>query len=168
MKRLLIALLMLAALSGCSEAPVFHEDQYLLREMAETIHEGSTEVSAEVPFDYAASLKSHEDDVLFTFSASGFSVSMYDIKAVAAVLDDASGTISSFGFDEEQSWNVIPFQENEGQGYISTIEMSGTLKAVPEQIGVLIQWRDSSQANTYQIYLRMDGEDLISEDEMRV
>ena len=54
MKRLLIALLMLAALSGCSEAPVFHEDQYLLREMAETIHEGSTEVSAEVPFDYAA------------------------------------------------------------------------------------------------------------------
>lgn len=46
--------------------------------------------------------------------------------------------------------------------------MSGTLKAVPEQIGVLIQWRDSSQANTYQIYLRMDGEDLISEDEMRV
>ena len=103
MKRLLIALLMLAALSGCSEAPVFHEDQYLLREMAETIHEGSTEVSAEVPFDYAASL-----------------------------------------------------------------ERSGTLKAVPEQIGVLIQWRDSSQANTYQIYLRMDGEDLISEDEMRV
>ena len=153
MKRLLIALLMLAALSGCSEAPVFHEDQYLLREMAETIHEGSTEVSAEVPFDYAASLKSQEDDVLFTFSASGFSVSMYDIKAVAAVLDDASGTISSFGFDEEQSWNVIP--------------LSGTLKAVPEQIGVLIQWRDSSQANTYQIYLRMDGEDLISEDEMR-
>ena len=94
MKRLLIALLMLAALSGCSEAPVFSEDQYLLREMAETIHEGSTEVSAEVPFDYAASLKSQEDDVLFTFSASGFSVSMYDIKAVAAVLDDASGTIS--------------------------------------------------------------------------
>ena len=83
------------------------------------------------------------------------------------MLDDASGTISSFGFDEEQSWNVIPFQENEEQGYISTIEMSGTLKAVPEQIGVLIQWRDSSQANTYQIYLRMDGEDLISEDEMR-
>ena len=63
---------------------------------------------------------------------------------------------------------MIPFQENEEQGYISTIEMSGTLKAVPEQIGVLIQWRDSSQANTYQIYLRMDGEDLISEDEMRV
>ena len=164
MKRLLIALLMLAALSGCSEAPVFHEDQYLLREMAETIHEGSAEVSAEVPLgSTAASLEGQEDDVLFTFSASGFSVSMYDIKAVAAVLDDASGTISSFGFDEEQSWNVIPFQENEEQGYISTIEMSGTLKAVPEQIGVLIQWRDSSQANTYQIYLRMDGEDLISE-----
>ena len=29
MKRLLIALLMLAALSGCSEAPVFHEDEMI-------------------------------------------------------------------------------------------------------------------------------------------
>ena len=62
------------------------------------------------------------------------------------------------------TWNVIPFQEDEERGYISTFEMQGTLSSLPAQIGVLIQWRDSSEANTYQVSLLMDGEDLISEE----
>lgn len=165
MKKLLIAMLMLSLLSGCSKAPVFHEEQQMLQDMVDMMQEGSAEISTDdVPFTYEAKLSAQGDGYRFTFKAFDFCVAMNDVRAAAAIIDGRSGAFVSFGFDEDMTWNVIPFQEDEERGYISTFEMQGTLSSLPAQIGVLIQWRDSSEANTYQVSLLMDGEDLISEE----
>ena len=164
MKKLLIAMLTLSMLSGCSKTPVFHEEQQQLQDMVDTIQEGSAEISTDAPFTYEAKLITQEDGYRFTFKAFDFCVAMNDVHAAAAVIDGSSGAFASFGFDEDMTWNVIPFQEDEELGYISAFEMQGTLASLPGQIGVLVQWRDSSEANTYQVSLLMDGEDLISEE----
>ena len=81
MKKLLIAMLMLSLLSGCSKAPVFHEEQQMLQDMVDMMQEGSAEISTDdVPFTYEAKLSAQGDGYRFTFKAFDFCVAMNDVR----------------------------------------------------------------------------------------
>jgi len=84
-------------------------------------------------------------------------VAMYGIEVLAVVLN-AEATINysvmmpSIGIMDDDAYNMIPNQVNKAKGFVEGLDVSGTLTALPANVGVMVSFKDSTGQKVTRLY----------------
>ncbi len=154
MKRIALTALVFLLLCGCSSVKERREDQEQLERLQIQLENGSLTISDTLPFSYALTI-TEEEPYEYTLTIDQFEIAMHDVKIVAKT-DTVDDEVISLGFDDDQTYQVIPFQEDSEKNYYSSISINGTLTSLQDQLEVIIQWKDVSGVNTYQRFWIID------------
>ena len=158
MKRLILVLLPILFLTSCQNVQYHHKQQQQLEELEAQLMNGSLTQSSTFPFQFDLTLSKDDNDIQYQLTFQDFETAMYDVKIVVKALDEDSDIVS-FGFDENQTVNIIPFQENEKKGYYGSISLKGRISDVSGRLGVIFQWQAVSSVTSYQRYIEINCAD---------
>lgn len=154
MKRIALIILVVLLLCGCSSVKERRKDQEQLERLQTQLENGSLTISDTLPFSYTFT-KTEEELYEYTLTIDQFEIAMHDVKIVAKT-DAVDDEVISLGFEDDQTYQVIPFQEDSEKNYYSSISLKGTLTSAQDQLEVIVQWKDVSGVNTYQRYWIID------------
>lgn len=155
MKRYIGTLCVLVMLWGCSSVQEHHQQQQLLEQLQAQMESRVLTMADSVPFSYDIRMEEEEDGYAYELTLHDFEMAMYDVKVLALPLE-ADAKYSAFGFEDEQSITVLPYQENVDKGYYASITLKGRVSSPDAMIGVVVQWKDVSSISTYQRYWEID------------
>ncbi len=166
MKKLLILLVVLFTLTGCSKINRQIEEEkynsYLTSYKA--ILEAENKLESSDFYNIELVVNQLNDEVYrYDIIIDEPRIAMYDIKALAVIdgiiLDvDTENMMPSIGIMDDGNINMIPYQVNREMNYVEGIDLSLLSTSDKLNISVIVDWKINSKDKSYREYINLYGE----------
>lgn len=144
MKKIIISLLVLLVLCGCSKnnAQKANEEKYLDYCDLLMTHEEFKDRSEF--FDVTSDITSTEEGYRYYIIIDNPKIAMYNIEAIALEkeVDYTKNMAASIGIFEENKYTFIPNQANPDDGFVKGVSISGLTTNPSPTLYLLVEWND--------------------------
>lgn len=160
MKRVLLFVLILFALCGCSEygkQDIDPDKRYFA--LIDNIKEYDSFLDASNYFDIEAEMARIEGGYRYYVTIDEPTAALYDVEALAIEKDvDYSNTMAAnVGIFDEKQYSLIPNQKNPDKGYVSGLVISGTCDKPETTLYVYVSFKNEDFSNTHIEYFKLDA-----------
>lgn len=160
MKKILILLLSLLCLCGCTEIgkeDINPNQRYfsLIENIAE--HEGSFLTTSNY-YDINVEMAKINDGYRYYVTIDNPRAALYDVEALAIEKDvDYTNTMAAnVGIFEESVYSLIPNQKNPDKGYVSGLVMSGISTNPETTLYIYVSFKNEDYSNIHTEYFKLD------------
>jgi len=149
MKKMLLVLLCLGLMSGCSNSAALDQIKIdIYKSMYTDILNATSFKTSSSYFQLSTSLNVLGDNTYrYDIVIDEAKVAMYDVS-VLAIQDDGSLVISenmmsSVGIFEDVTYYMIPYQVNTVAHYVKGFALNGVSVTLPIRLKILVKWKDA-------------------------
>ena len=159
MRKLLITLILLLVLSGCSvdtNQDISANGRYF--DMISLLKSNQKFMTSSDNFDIVGEVAKINDGYRYYIIIDNPHIALYNVEVLAIEegIDYSKSMACNIGIFEDTPYNLIPNQANVEKGYVKGLSVSGVSQNKNIRLKVLVLWQDKALANTYREYFQFN------------
>lgn len=159
MKKLLIIVLLLLALTGCKSDDTISSsaNERYLDLISQLITREDFKESSEY-FDITSDITSINNGYRYYITIDNAKMAMYEIEAIAIEkdVDYSSEMAANIGLFEDSKYSIIPGQVNVNDGYVRGINISGISSNDNPTVYLCVIWHNKDLSITHREYFKLE------------
>ncbi len=166
MKKILLLLLVMILISGCSSFGFGDDENVVSDEQFALYNSYYTSVLSNIEFlegsdfyEIDVEVSESGSETIYYVFLDNPNVAMYDIEVI--ILEnlnefDVDKMMPTFGVFDGSVYNMVPYQVDVDYGYVEGIVVSGSVEELTGPLYMMVTWKDYSKLETYREFFEIN------------